>query len=125
MVGKRTLPAAGPGSAEVATSVKGPTPGKTTLVQQLADPGAGAGGDTAGHERVQAAAAHGISAPAGVRFARGFNVSGSALSGVIMRGGGYGAIESTPMARVERAASWFADHFMAWVNAGLAAEGTH
>jgi hypothetical protein len=61
-----------------------------------------------------------------VRFARGFNVKGSALSGIILGGGGgQGAIESTPMARVEREAGWFADHFMAWVNAGLVAEGTH
>lgn len=58
-----------------------------------------------------------------VRFARGFNVKGSAISGIIMGGGG--GIEYTSMGRIETEVGWFADHFIAWVNAGLASEGTH
>ncbi|HEX2686523.1 MAG TPA: hypothetical protein VHN14_07890 [Kofleriaceae bacterium] len=46
------------------------------------------------------------------------------ISGIVMGGGG-GGIEYTSMGRIETEVGWFADHFIAWVNAGLAAEGTH
>lgn len=57
-----------------------------------------------------------------VRFARGYNVKGSAISGIIIGGGG---IEYTSIGRIEAEVGWFADHFADWVNAGLASEGTH
>jgi hypothetical protein len=58
-----------------------------------------------------------------VRFARGFNVTGAAVSGIIIATGGN--IEDSSMGRIERDVGWFADHFVAWVNAGLAGEGVH
>jgi hypothetical protein len=56
-----------------------------------------------------------------VRFARGFNVKGSALSGIVIGQGG--GIQYTSIGRIEANVGWFADHFAEWVNAGLAAEG--
>jgi hypothetical protein len=56
-----------------------------------------------------------------VRFSRGYNVTGSALDGIIMANGG--GIENTTMGRIETQVGWFADHFIEWLNAGLAAEG--
>jgi hypothetical protein len=64
-----------------------------------------------------------------VRFARGFNVKGSIIDGLILGGGGGMSrpsdLENTTGGRIEREGTWFADHFVAWVNAGLAAEGSH
>jgi hypothetical protein len=64
-----------------------------------------------------------------VRFARGFNVKGSVTSAMIIGGNpsGFGAaaaVKDTSVGRVEDGVGWFADHFVAWVNTGLAAEGT-
>jgi hypothetical protein len=56
-----------------------------------------------------------------VRFSRGYNVTGSALDGIIMANGG--GIENTTMGRIETQVGWFADHFIERLNAGLAAEG--
>lgn len=65
-----------------------------------------------------------------VRFARGFNVEGSVYDALILSGGGGGGmpapstIEMTSRARIGREAAWFANHFIEWVNAGLATEGS-
>jgi hypothetical protein len=58
-----------------------------------------------------------------VRFARGFNVTGSAVSGIIIANGGN--IADSSMGRIEHDVGWFTDHFVEWVNAGLAAEDVH
>lgn len=56
-------------------------------------------------------------------------MKGSAIDGLILGGAGgmpsASALENTTRGRIEREVTWFANHFIAWVNAGLAAEGVH
>jgi hypothetical protein len=57
-----------------------------------------------------------------LRFSRGYEIAFP----LAMAGSGADTpYEYTLAGRVERNVDWFADHFIEWVNAGLAAEGTH
>jgi hypothetical protein len=69
-----------------------------------------------------------------LRFARGYNVKGAIIDAMILSGsggsGGSGGMpdpavyEMTTHARIEREVDWFANHFIDWLNTGLAAETT-